>query len=80
VVSVEASTTNSKVFGLTRLGLEPTIYRTQGEYASNDAIDAVHLPGHISGFLDISEQPTIYLLVFIYLSVYIYWHISLLYA
>jgi hypothetical protein len=32
---------------------------TQGEYANHYAIDAVHLPGEISGFLDISERPTL---------------------
>jgi hypothetical protein len=28
------------VFGLTRLGLEPTIYRTRGEHANHYATDA----------------------------------------
>jgi hypothetical protein len=29
------------VFGLTQSGLEPTIYRTRGEYANNYATNAV---------------------------------------
>ena len=39
VLSGEASNTNFIVFGLTRLGLEPTIYRTQGEHANHYATD-----------------------------------------
>jgi hypothetical protein len=42
VLSGEATNTNFIVFGLTRLGLEPTIYCTQGEHANNYATDAVH--------------------------------------
>jgi hypothetical protein len=38
----EATNTNFIVFGLTRLGLELTIYCTQGEHANNYATDAVH--------------------------------------
>ena len=76
---VETSTTNFKIFGLTRLGLEPTIYRTQGEYANNDAIDAVHLPGDISGFLDISEQLTIYILFYSFICLHILAHITIIY-
>jgi hypothetical protein len=33
----------SIVFGLTQLGLEPTIYCTGGEHANHYAIDAVYL-------------------------------------
>jgi hypothetical protein len=29
------------VFGLTSLGLEPTIYRTRGEHANHSATDVV---------------------------------------
>jgi hypothetical protein len=36
-----AINTNFIVFGLTRSGLEPTIYRTQGEHANHYATDAV---------------------------------------
>ena len=78
-MSVEASTTNFKVFGLTRLGLEPTIYCTQGQYANNDAVDAVHLPGDISGFLDISEQLTIYLLLYLFICLHILAHFTIIY-
>ena len=31
------------VFGMTRLGLEPTIYRTQGEHSNHYATDAVRI-------------------------------------
>ena len=38
----EVTNTNFIVFGLTRPGLEPTIYRTRGdEHASHYATDAV---------------------------------------
>ena len=39
----EATNTNLIVFGLTRSGLEPTIYRTQGEHANHYATDVVQL-------------------------------------
>ena len=35
VLSGEATNTNFIVFGLTRPGLEPTIYRTRGEHANH---------------------------------------------
>ena len=41
VPSGEATNTNFKVFGLTRPGLEPTIYRTRGEHANHYTTDAV---------------------------------------
>jgi hypothetical protein len=41
VPSGEAANTNFKVFGLTRPGLEPTIYRTRGEHDNHYAIDGV---------------------------------------
>ena len=34
--------TNFIVFGLIRLGLEPTIYRTRGKHANHYATDAVN--------------------------------------
>ena len=37
----EATNTNCIVFGLTRPGLEPTIYHTRGEHANHYATDAV---------------------------------------
>jgi hypothetical protein len=37
----DATNTNFIVFGLTRTGLELTIYRTQGEHANYYATDAV---------------------------------------
>jgi hypothetical protein len=37
-----ATNTNFIVFGLTRPGLEPTIYHTRDEYASYYATDAVY--------------------------------------
>ena len=40
-LSREATNTNFIVFGLTRTGLEPTIYRTQGEQANHNTIDVV---------------------------------------
>jgi hypothetical protein len=41
VLSGEATHTNFIVFGLTRPGLEPTIYRTRGEHANHYATDAL---------------------------------------
>ena len=41
--SLEAINTNFIVFGLTRLGLEPTIYHTPGEHANHYTTDAVLL-------------------------------------
>ena len=43
MLSGETTNTNCKVFGLTRTGLEPTIYRTQGEHANHYTTDAVEL-------------------------------------
>ena len=40
-VSGEATNTNCIVFGLTRPGLEPTIYQTRGEHANHSITDAV---------------------------------------
>ena len=40
MLSEEAINTNCIVFGLTRLGLEPTIYRTRREPANHYATDA----------------------------------------
>jgi hypothetical protein len=37
----EATNTNFIVFGLTRLGLEPTIYHTRGKHTNHYATDAV---------------------------------------
>ena len=50
VLRVEATNTNFIVFGLTRLGLEPTIYRTRGEHAGHYTTDAIH-------FILIPSQP-----------------------
>ena len=41
--SGEATNTNYIVFGLTRSGLEPTIYRTQDEHANHYTTDAVDI-------------------------------------
>ena len=41
VLSGEATQINFIVFGLTRPGLEPTIYHTRGEHANHYATDAV---------------------------------------
>ena len=41
MLSVEATNTNFIVFGFTRPGLEPTIYRTRGEHANIYATDVV---------------------------------------
>ena len=37
----EATNTNFIVFGLTRRGLEPTIYRTRGEHANHYTTDVL---------------------------------------
>jgi hypothetical protein len=42
VLCGEATNTNFIVFGLTRSGLEPMIYRTPDEYANHYSTDAVH--------------------------------------
>ena len=42
----EATNTYFVVYGLTRPGLEPTIYRTRGEHANHYATDAVR--GHMN--------------------------------
>jgi hypothetical protein len=34
------------MYGLTRLGLKPAIYRTRGEHANHDATDAVRVVLH----------------------------------
>ena len=39
--SGEAANANFIIFGLTRPGFEPTIYRTQGEHANHYTTDAV---------------------------------------
>jgi hypothetical protein len=39
--SGEVTNNNFIVFGLTRSGFEPTIYRTRGEHANQYIIDAV---------------------------------------
>jgi hypothetical protein len=41
VLSAEAPNTNFIVFGLTRPGLESTIYHTRGEHANHYTTDAV---------------------------------------
>jgi hypothetical protein len=41
MLSGEATNTNFIVFGLTRPGLEPMIYRTQGEHANYYTTDEV---------------------------------------
>ena len=41
MLSGEATNTNFIVFGATRPGIEPTIYRTRGEHANHYAPDAV---------------------------------------
>ena len=41
MLSGEATSTNLTVFGLTRSGLEPTIYRTRGEHANHSNTSAV---------------------------------------
>jgi hypothetical protein len=41
VLSGEESNTNSIVYGLTRLGLKPYIYHTQGEHANHYTTDVV---------------------------------------
>jgi hypothetical protein len=42
MISEEVTNTNFIVFGLTRPGLEPTIYRNRGEHANHYTAYAVH--------------------------------------
>ena len=46
MLSGEATNTNFIIFGLTRSGLELTIYRTQGEHANHYTTDAVTMNRH----------------------------------
>jgi len=48
VLRGEAIHTNFIVFGLTRPGLETTIYRTRGEHANHYVTDAVSCIGNLS--------------------------------
>jgi hypothetical protein len=41
IISIVQTHTNFIVFGLTRSGLEPTIYRTRGEHTNHYITDAV---------------------------------------
>ena len=45
MLSRETTNTNSIVFGLTRSGLEPTIYRTLGEHVNHYTTDVVQNHG-----------------------------------
>jgi len=47
LISREATNTHFKVFGITRWGLEHTIYLTRGEYANYYSTDAVEFAWHI---------------------------------
>ena len=60
MISGEATNTNVKVFGLTRSGLEPTIYHIWGEHAYNYTTDAVVLYEHFIFSLYTSIINTIY--------------------
>ena len=42
LLSGEATYINFIAFGLTRLGLEPTIYRTRGEYSNHYTTDLLY--------------------------------------
>ena len=48
--------TNSIVFGFTRSGLEPTIYRTRDEHADNYTTDAVFYYNEVNYKLCISKH------------------------
>ena len=63
VLSGKATNINCMIFGLTRSGLEPTIYRTRGEHANHYATDAVPefngkniLTGKIQKLNDLTQQ------------------------
>jgi hypothetical protein len=58
VLSGVATNTNFIIFGITRPGLNPTLYRTRGEHANHDNTDAIppHLAILISAFMLI-EMP-----------------------
>jgi hypothetical protein len=43
VLNGEATNTNFVVFGFTRPGLEPPIYRSRGEHANHYTNDEVHI-------------------------------------
>ena len=75
--SGEATHTNFIVFGLTRPGLEPTIYRTQCEHANQYNTDAVFRRGtHVQRPLQLEWQRPIYLISHWILT----WFITPIYA
>jgi hypothetical protein len=64
VLSGEATNTNFIVFGLTRQGIEPTIYRTRGEHANHYTTDEPTIyrtrGEHANHYT--TDEPTIYAL------------------
>jgi hypothetical protein len=59
VLSGKATNTNFIVFGLTRSGLGPTIYRIQGKHANHYTTDAVKK--HLINVFDQDLQKKIFL-------------------
>ena len=51
--SGEAANANFIIFGLTRPGFEPTIYRTRGEHANHFTTDAVLNNRDVAQIIDI---------------------------
>ena len=62
VLSGEATNTNCIVFGLTRTGLEPTLYRTLGEHANHYATDEPTLYRTLGEHANhyATDEPTLY--------------------
>ena len=56
----EATHTIFIVFGLTRLGIEPTIYRTRSEHANHYTTDAVEKFRNYTSHCDILNKETSY--------------------
>ena len=71
MLSGEATNTKFIVFGLTRSGLESTIYRTQGEYANNNTTDEVLyvLDDNKLFFIQIIKMGNKVVVVYIFMSI-----------
>ena len=65
MLSVESTNTKFIVFGLTRPGLKPTIYRTRGEHSNHYATDAVLLIEYTLSQYD-SSTDTRFIYIFVY--------------
>jgi hypothetical protein len=61
MISGDATNTNFIVFGLTRLGVKPKIYRTRGKHANHYTTDLIYETNKIKAHIN---DPTITLFMF----------------